>query len=87
MSKKALVLSPAAAHLRDELLRIIDSDKDLDPAEAFDALISALGTVIMVKAKVVAGGAKPPSELARDIAAWLVETVELNEGIRRSKRH
>ena len=87
MSKKALVLSPAAAHLRDEFLRIIDSDKELDPAEAFDALIAALGTVIMVKAKDVAGGAKRPSEFARDIAAWLVETVQLNEGMRRSKRH
>jgi hypothetical protein len=80
-------LSPIASHLRDELLRIIDKDKDLDPAEALDALTSALGTVILVKAKIVAGGAKRPSELARDIAASLVETVELNEGMRRSKRH
>lgn len=39
---KPVVLSPAAAQLRDELLRIIDSDKDLDPAELFDALMSAL---------------------------------------------
>jgi hypothetical protein len=86
-SPKTRVLSPAAEHLRDQLLQIIDSDKDLDPAEVFDALISVLGTVIMVKAKVVAGGAKRPSELARDIAAYVVETVELNEGMRRSKRH
>jgi hypothetical protein len=84
---KPLKLSPAAEHLRDELLRIIDCDKDLDPAEVFDALLAALGTVIMVKAKGVAGGTKRPSELARDIATYLVETVELNEGMRRSKRH
>ena len=86
MPMKMLALSPAAERLCNELLRIIDSDKDLDPAEAFDALISALGTVIMVKAKVVAGGPRP-SELARIIGASLVETVELNEGMRRSKRH
>ena len=86
MSMKMLALSPAAERLCNELLRIIDSDKDLDPAEAFDDLISALGTVIMVKAKVVAGEPRP-SELARIIGASLVETVELNEGMRRSKRH
>jgi hypothetical protein len=86
-SPKPHELSPTAQHLRDKLLRIIDSDKDLDPAEAFDALISVLGTVILVKAKVVAGGAKRPSKLAGDIATYLVETVELNEGMRRSKRH
>jgi hypothetical protein len=87
MSMKTLALSPAAEQLRDRLLRIIDSDKDLDPAETFDALISTLGTVIMIKAKVVAGPPKRPSELARVVAASLIETVELNEGMRRSKRH
>jgi hypothetical protein len=87
MSMKPVVLSPAAAQLRDELLRIIDSDKDLDPAELFDALMSALATVVLVKAKVVAGPPKRPSELARVVAASLIETVELNEGMRRSKRH
>jgi len=87
MSKKTIVLSPAAAHLCDELLRIIDSDKDLDPAEVFDALLSALTTTIRVKAKFVAGGPMQPSELARIIAESLVETVEHDEARRRSKRH
>ena len=87
MSKKTIVLSPAAAHLRDEILRIVDSDKDLDPAEMFDALLSALATTIRVKAKFVTRGPMRPSELARIIAESLVETVELDEGRRRAKRH
>jgi hypothetical protein len=87
MQMKTLALSPAAEDLRDKLLRIIDSDKDLDPAELFDVLLAVLGTVIAVKAKELTGGAKRPSELARTIATSLVETVELNEGMRRSKRH
>ena len=87
MPMKPRVLSPIALRLCDEVLRIIDSDKDLDPAEMFDALLGALTTTIRAKAKFMAGGPMRPSELARIIAESLVETVELDEGMRRSKRH
>jgi hypothetical protein len=78
---RAIVISPAVQRLRDKLLQAIESEGVYDSIEA---LIAVLGTVVMRRSKLPDEWAsKQPSDLAREISEWFVETVSVNEDKRR----
>jgi hypothetical protein len=78
---QVIAVSPTIQRLSDKLLKALGGEDTLD---AIHALMVALTRGVRIRSK---QQGQQPSELAREVATWFVETVDMNEDMRRKRRH